>query len=291
VPTALWAYRDAESNVLGYICRYDPPGRRKQFCPFTLWKCKGQPRWKTKTWDKPWPLFRLDQLARRQSASVLLVEGEKAAVGLGSQGGAAALLPSYVVITSPGGAGSADKADWSPLAGRDLVIWPDADEPGAAYAKEAAVRAAAAGARSVRIVDVSDLPDGFDLGDDPPEDLDIAARIANAPDSAKRYVSFGGFAMDEHGLTVQVNRGRGKSAATELLWVCAPFEIIGRVRNPSGGGWARLIRWPDHDGRVHERAVTDAALHGDIAALVAQLTDQGLAVSRQGHKHLANYLN
>ncbi len=291
MPTASWAYKDANCNVLGYICRYDPLGKRKQFCPFTLWGSKGQPRWKTKAWEKPWPLFGLDQLALRPNAPVLLVEGEKAAVGLDGQCGATALLPSYVVITSPGGAGSADKADWSSIAGRDLVIWPDADEPGSAYAKEAAVQAAAAGARSVRIVDVSDLPDGFDLGDNPPEDLDIAARIVDARDSTKRYVSCGGFTMDEHGLTVQVTKGRGKSAATESLWICAPFEIIGRVRNPNGSGWARLIRWSDHDGRVHERPVPDAALHGDIGALVSQLTDQGLAVSRHGHRHLANYLN
>jgi uncharacterized protein (DUF927 family) len=290
-PTAGWVYKDADENVMGYVCRYDPARRKKQYCPFTLWGSREQPRWELKSWKCPRPLFGLDQLALRPDTPVLLVEGEKAAVGLDGHGGAAALLPSHVVITSPGGAQAAKSADWSPVAGRDLVIWPDADEPGAAYAKEAAAQALAAGARSVRIVDVSDLPDGFDLGDDPPEDLNVAARIAEARDVTKRYVSFGRFTMDEHGLTVEVTKGRGQSAITEAVWVCAPFEILGRVRDPHGSGWARLIRWHDRDGRPHEYAVADAALHGDIPALVSQLAGQGLSVSRTGHKHLANYLN
>jgi uncharacterized protein (DUF927 family) len=290
-PTAPWDYKDADGNVLGYICRYDPPGRKKQFCPFTLWMSKGGPLWRQKSWGKPWPLFGLDQLALRPDDPILVVEGEKKVVGLDGHGGAAALLPSHVVITSPGGAGSAKHADWSPVAGRDLVIWPDADESGATYAKEVAAQALAAGAHSVRIVDVSDLPKGFDLADDLPENLDIAARIASASDATKRYISFSSFTMDEHGLTVEVIKGRDKGAATERIWVCAPFEILGRVRDPNGSGWARLIRWHDRDGRPHEHAVGNAALHGDVAALVSQMAGKGLTVSRTGHMHLANYLN
>ena len=57
-------------------------------------------------------------------------------------GGAAAarLLPDHVIVTSPNGAKSANKADWSPLAGRAAIIWPDADEAGRGYAVPTAVR-------------------------------------------------------------------------------------------------------------------------------------------------------
>ena len=82
------------------------------------------------------------------------------------------------------GAQSPHRTDWTPLAGRDLVIWPDNDEPGAAYAREAALLALKAGASSVRIVDLPDgLPEGWDLADPVPDgmELDFAELIADAP--------------------------------------------------------------------------------------------------------------
>ena len=60
----------------------------------------------------------------------MIVEGEKAADA------AAELLPDFVVTTSPFGAKSAGKADWSPVEGRDVTIWPDNDEAGAGYARD-----------------------------------------------------------------------------------------------------------------------------------------------------------
>lgn len=47
-----------------------------------------------------------------------------------------------------------DRIDWSPLAGRDVVIWPNADEPGEATAREIAKIIADMGGRA-RIMDVT----------------------------------------------------------------------------------------------------------------------------------------
>jgi len=71
---------------------------------------------------------RLDRLAKRPDASVAICEGEKSADA------AARVFPNSVCITSPGGSLAASKADWSPLGGRRVLVWPDADEPGAKYA-------------------------------------------------------------------------------------------------------------------------------------------------------------
>lgn len=57
-----------------------------------------------------------------------------------------------------GGSQAAAKAAWTPLAGRKILIWPDADEPGAKYAGEVArvvsghfpLRSAGAGLGCVR---------------------------------------------------------------------------------------------------------------------------------------------
>lgn len=55
----------------------------------------------------------------RDAQSVIVVEGEKAVHALAGVG--------IVATTSPGGAGKAHKADWSPLEGKAVYLWPDND--------------------------------------------------------------------------------------------------------------------------------------------------------------------
>ncbi|MCK7581516.1 MAG: hypothetical protein MZV65_41755 [Chromatiales bacterium] len=50
----------------------------------------------------------------------------------------AVLLPDCVHIASMNGAKSPKRSDWTPLAGRRVLIWPDADQPGADFARTAA---------------------------------------------------------------------------------------------------------------------------------------------------------
>src|SRR5262249_25587345 len=60
--------------------------------------------------------------------------------------------------------------DWAPVKGRDVVIWPDNDEPGRRYGNDVAECASKAGARSVRIVEVPrSWPEGWDVADQLPE--------------------------------------------------------------------------------------------------------------------------
>jgi DNA primase len=88
----------------------------------------GALRWQWKAVPAPRPLYGLDQLAASPDAQVLIAEGEKAADA------AAGVFPAHDCMTSPGGSQAASKADWSPLAGRDVIIWPDHDAPGSKYA-------------------------------------------------------------------------------------------------------------------------------------------------------------
>lgn len=82
------------------------------------------------------PLYRLHELVARPDEPVFLVEGEWCADKLAALG---------LQATTTGGADSAAKADWRPLAGRVVVIWPDNDESGQRYCKEAAERLRALG--------------------------------------------------------------------------------------------------------------------------------------------------
>jgi uncharacterized protein (DUF927 family) len=57
------------------------------------------------------------------------------------------------------------------------------------------------------------------------------------------------FCMARDGLYVEVSRGNREEADTEWLWICCPFKILGRIRDPNGEGWARLLSWEDDDRR------------------------------------------
>ena len=160
-----WWYHDAEGRRLYAIDRHEPrPEERKQFFPLTLWRSEsGELIWRQKQHPTPRPLYGLDQLASRPDAIMLQVEGEKTADA------AAELFPDYVVITSSGGSGAADKSDWSPLANRQVAFWPDHDTAGKTYAANVGRLAADAGAASVRVVRVpGNWPEGWDLADQPP---------------------------------------------------------------------------------------------------------------------------
>jgi hypothetical protein len=161
-PTATWTYLDEAGALLGYAMRFDTAGGEKEFRPLALWRSTktGGHDWRWAAWSAPRPLYGLDRLAARPDAPVIVCEGEKAADAAGR------LAPEYVAITSPNGSKSAGKADWNPLKGRGVVIWPDADAPGAAYASEVARLCNHTGAQSVAILEHPEgLPDGFDAAD------------------------------------------------------------------------------------------------------------------------------
>ena len=107
------------------------------------------------------------------------------------------------------------------------------------------------------------------------------------------FLSFAPFTMDsKEGLFVTVEKRRGKEVWDEDVWLSAPFEIVGRVRDPQSHGWARLLQWRDDDGIVHQHSVADYDLHGDGAALCATLANGGLKIATGSNRqHFVSYLN
>jgi putative DNA primase/helicase len=176
-----WRYRTPTGGVSGFVVRYDEPGTdRKEFKPFTYcesaagkreWRCRGMP--------EPRPLFNLDLLAAKPDALVLVSEGEKSAAR------AARIFPESVCITSPAGCKAWKQADWSPLAGRKVLIWPDCDEPGEEYSCEVAHIIHGLGC-SVSVVDAVALarmaPDGGQR--EPVKGWDAADAVAEWQDLA-----------------------------------------------------------------------------------------------------------
>ncbi len=150
-PSYRWAYLAADGRVNFYHDRYEPKaaGERKQFAPLTLWRtAAGRLEWRFKAPPEPRPPYGLPTLATRSGPAVL-TEGEKAADA------AAILLPDSPVLTFQGGAQAIGKGDYSAFAGREVWLWPDADEPGDKAMQTAAARLIAAGAGPVKRFDLA----------------------------------------------------------------------------------------------------------------------------------------
>lgn len=160
-PSRVWEYKDEHGDLLGYVARYDTDEGKQIRC--WSWGSVGteSAKWAPGHWNKPRPLYGLDRLTARSGARVLVVEGEKAADA------AQLLLPEYVVVTWPGGSQSWHAANWLPIKGREVLLWPDNDIPGLeCMGKLAAILADPRGLDcKVRIIDPYGMPDGFDAAD------------------------------------------------------------------------------------------------------------------------------
>lgn len=175
-PSRVDGYRDAAGRLLGFVVRADirdrESGAAQKWTPMITWCVSrdGAQQWCLQGFPIPRPLLGLDDLAARPDAPVLVVEGEKC------RAAAARAWPQYVAVCWPGGSNGIEKSDWSPLHGRDVVLWPDADEAGrramVGHCNDAgdfragvAHLVARAGSRSIALIDPAGQPRGWDVAD------------------------------------------------------------------------------------------------------------------------------
>jgi len=119
--SATWGYTDAAGNPAFVVIRWDATETRgKEIRPIT----QTEDGWVIGHHPTPRPLYRLPDLV--EAERVVVVEGEKCADQAWKLG--------FVATTSASGAKAFDKSDWTPLAGKDVFILPDRDEPGNEYA-------------------------------------------------------------------------------------------------------------------------------------------------------------
>ena len=150
--SALWTYHDAKGEPVGVVVRWNLVDSKKSIRPASRhgdgWRIGGMP--------EPRPLYTLPDLAGANR--VYVCEGEKAAGAVKALG--------LVATTSPHGCGSPGKADWQPLAAKEVIILPDNDSAGRKYAETvAAILAKLTPAPVVKVVDLPDLPDHGDAAD------------------------------------------------------------------------------------------------------------------------------
>lgn len=161
-PSMVHPYRRTDGSLFGYVLRRDMRDGGKE----TPMVCRvilpsGEECWSRFPFPKPRPLYGLDKL---RDGQVIVVEGEKCVDKMRAATG-------RNVISWAGGTQGAKHADWSPLQGRDVIIWPDADKEGRDGLRVGEQTAKAIGlalrpiASRVRLIDVADKTGGWDVAD------------------------------------------------------------------------------------------------------------------------------
>ena len=170
----VYVYRDERGNILRYICRMDARGEtKKRIIPLTYGALLGRVGWHKKHSDDR-RLYNLNHLAVRPQATVILCEGEKAADA------ASVLFSNRVAATWSGGSSAINKADFTSLWGRRVILWPDNDEPGrkamAAISKTLSILGAKT--KTLNVIDLDPGDDAADINPESPEAW-LAAHLAS----------------------------------------------------------------------------------------------------------------
>lgn len=274
--TAKWDYLDVAGKLIGVVYRYDPPGRGKEFRPWDARRRKMAP-------PEPRPLY--NQPGLEAAAQVVLVEGEKCAQALIDAG--------IVATTAMHGANApVDKTDWSPLAGKAVLIWPDRDRPGWEYAANAAQAILSAGAKTCHILyPPEEATDGWDAADAVAEGFDIAAFLTHGP------------RLQVHDLIEDVEP---VVSIEESVWGTEDALALAFTRRYHRdwryvAAWGRWLMWDSQRWRTEDTlAATDlirnvcrhAAVHADNPKLAAKLATAGTVggverLARADRRHAA----
>lgn len=170
-PTVTYNYTDANGSIIAQVDRFEwmEGGERKK--TFRPWDAKAR-KYQAPT---PRPLYNLQEVAR--APEIIFCEGEKCADALMGQN-----IPATTSMS--GSNAPVELTDWTPLAGRKVMIWPDNDATGLKFAEAAREAILAAGAQACSVLRIPmDRPAKWDAADaaDAGEDLSTIIRTMRAP--------------------------------------------------------------------------------------------------------------
>ena len=274
--TAKWDYFDVTGKLIAVVYRYDPPGRKKEFRPWDAKRRKMAP-------PDPRPLYNQPGLAA--ASQVVLVEGEKCAQALIAIG--------VVATTAMHGANApVDKTDWSPLAGKSVLIWPDRDKPGWDYAAQAAQAVLTAGAKSCHILyPPEEAAEGWDAADAIAEGFDVSSFLTHGPRLQMHDVA---------------DAAEPVVSSDESVWGTEDALALAFTRRYHRdwryvAGWGRWLVWDGHRWRTEDTlAATDlirsvcrqTAVRADNPKVAAKLASSGTVsgverLARADRRHAA----
>ena len=201
-----------------------------------------------------------------------------------------------IIATTSGSADSADAADWTPLANRNVIIWPDNDAVGIKYAQTVTTLLRALNC-TVQWVNISalNLPAKSDCVDwllanphataaeitalslqEPtlliaPSSVNNENKLTCSEQSKKTEKSDSGFIVNDQGVFY--------SDGDEKRWICSRLEIQALVRDRASENWGRLLAFTDADRQVHRWAMPMEMLKGSADELRGELLRLGLQIA------------
>ena len=152
-PTETWTYHTGNGGSAFVVARWMGRDGKKIVRPV----CWVGTKWALRAMTRPRPLYNLPDMLSASDTPIVVVEGEKCATA------AAKVFADHAVTTWAGGASAWRHTNWSPLAGRNVLLLADGNEAGRRAMSDIATHLAAAGG-AIRI----HLPagdHGFDIAD------------------------------------------------------------------------------------------------------------------------------
>ena len=122
-----------------------------------------------------WPLYRLEDLESMTPGSPVLLLGNEAAAKAARD-----YFPEHVCMAWSGGPEYVAEADFAPLRGRNVFIWPDNHGPGRMAARKAMDMLRQEGANPILLPLPETLPEDWSLADPPPKGFDQCAFLGRA---------------------------------------------------------------------------------------------------------------
>lgn len=240
-------YRNEHGQLLYYVLRLkDRSDSTKKITPplsFGYWKSNPEnPRWELKGFQAGKNLiYNLHQLSEHPRATVLIVEGEKTA----DHARAKFQGEDLVCVTWPGGAGAVRLANWDPLSGRNVVIWPDNDKAGLEAQGSLCRELKKVGVGSLRSVDARALqmhfPEKWDLADPLPPNIKESLPMELLKDSPHK-------AIDPQQLLYRTSGNLEKARANEILW-----RVDERLRS------VLEVKFANQPWKINEEILNEAA--------------------------------
>lgn len=153
-PAVSWVYHSKDGFPVMYVARYNISKDKKTFLP---WRFNGE-SWECKSIEKNRPLYKLPIILSTDK-QIIICEGEKAADACQHIFGDDAISTTW-----QGGSNAIKNTDFNTLKDKDIIIWPDADDPGI-KAADKLQHILIPICKSVRMVDISKFNNKWDAAD------------------------------------------------------------------------------------------------------------------------------
>lgn len=303
---ALHIYKEALGNPLFARLRARNPKTNEKWIRPLSWET-GDFTLKEPAFLERKPLYGLERIASRPTEPLIVCEGEWCADQLDKFG---------VLATTSGGATSAIKADWDPLKGRQILIWPDNDAPGHQYGEEVRKELVRRGCM-IEVLAVAKL--GLSKGGDAVDWLKLNANATakdmwSLPRAVSQDLSKMGEADAGYACASEKNKETADSYAYDdghfelsdeglhfvrpgkkgpiLIWICSPLRVEAMTRDGNSSEWGyRVCVW-DADDVEHPVYLSAEALFGDGSDVLKELARCGLraATNRNARDLLLAYI-